>query len=168
MDVVVDFLRRNRDLIWKIAVGAALLSIFYPLVANYYLWIGGEGVIADRPNVSFWVLGNYFFDPLIAAIVLGALARNWRAAYIAVVGLVAQLVLVTGALITDNESIANAGDFSEDDISAFQVDLQLYLVSTVRWIWILGLIAFGVALGRKLGDMFSELDDEAPAAPPSA
>lgn len=139
-----------------------LLSIFYPLAAGYYTWIGGVKVIANHPDLSFWVLGNYFFDPLIAAIVLGALLREWRAIYVALAGLALQLVLTTGAIITDNENITGIGGGLDGGVSKFQSDLQLYLTSSLRWIWILGLIAFGVALGRKIGDLFAELD-ESPA-----
>ena len=57
MDGIVDFLRQHRDRVWRLAVAAALLAILYPLVQAYYIWIGGDHILSDHPEISFWVLG---------------------------------------------------------------------------------------------------------------
>jgi hypothetical protein len=169
VDGVVDFLRRHRDLLWKIAVGACVLALLYPLVQAYYLWIASESAYENHPGRSFWILAGYLFDPLLGAIVLGAIVQQWRAVYVGLVGLVAQLILVTGTIITDDPAVGPLrlirGTGDEIGISTFQIDLQAYLTSTLQWIWIIGLIAFGVAIGRKIGDLFAELK-ESPDAPP--
>jgi hypothetical protein len=51
--------------------------------------------------------------------------------------------------------------FSEKGPSDFQGYLQLYITNILRSVWLLGLLGFGVFVGRKLGDPFAELDSAA-------
>jgi len=81
-----------------------------------------------------------------------------RAVYVALAGLAAQLVLITGTIFTDDVALGGAGLGSDQlGVSEFQGYLQSYISSSLRWAWLLGLIAFGVVIGRKLGDLFAEL-----------
>ena len=98
---------------------------------------------------------------------MDALLRNWKAVHFGLVGLIAQLVLVTGTIITDEKAIfvgGTSGAFTPDrglGVSKLQGYLQAYLTSSLHWAWIIGLIAFGVFIGRKLGDLFAELEPSA-------
>ena len=156
MDGVVDFLRRNRDLIWKIAVAAALLGMFWQQIQGLDSWFVGSDVL--DPNAGFfksgdglyeWLHLNYFLDPYLAALVFGLLVGRWEATKVAVLGFFTGLVVVTGPILTGSQLRNTRGDF------------ESYLLHTLQWTWMLGLIALGVFIGRKLGDPFDELDEPA-------
>lgn len=130
-----------------------MLGMFWQLVQALDEWIvindllnpAKTGFFNSPDGLFQWLQINYFLDPFLAALVFGALVRQWRAVYVAVVGLGAGLVIVTGTILT------------RDAGGGLKTDVQAYIVLTLHWIWILGLIAFGVFIGRKLGDLFDEL-----------
>lgn len=157
MDAVVDFARRNKDLVWKVAVGAMLVALFWQQVQGLYAWYVGNDVLDDSPGfgksngVQEWFAINYFVETYLAALIFGLLVARWEAVKVAVLGFLTGLVVITGPILTHDEFRSTSGD------------IRSYFFHTLEWTWIFGLIALGVFIGRKLGNPFDELDE--PAAP---
>jgi len=129
--------------------------MFWQQVQGLYGWyLGGNaleepsGFLKSR-GITEWISVNYFVEAYLAALVFGVLVGRWEAVKVAVLGFLTGLVVITGPILTG------------DEFRSTNQDVQSYVLHTLQWTWIFGLIALGVFIGRKLGNPFDELDSPA-------